>query len=182
MKECSDEGCHRPKYCRGLCHLHYYRALRHRKFAPLTPIDRFFAHVEKQPSGCWHWTGYINHLGYGTVRVNRRGTSAHRAAWEMLRGPIAKGLDVDHLCRNPRCVNPDHLEPVTHRENILRGDAPAAHFARRTHCAKGHPFDAENTKIIVSRGSRARRCMTCERHRDRLRWPMKAEKRRSNRA
>ena len=71
---------------------------------------------------CWLWTGYITPLGYGTLTVRRlgRGFKAHRLVYELLVGPIPVGLELDHLCRNTRCVNPDHLEPVTHAENMRR--------------------------------------------------------------
>jgi hypothetical protein len=78
--------------------------------------------------------------------------------WEHLVGPVPDGLELDHLCRNPGCVNPDHLEPVTHKENMLRGFNPSATNARKTHCHKGHFFDAENTYIATTG---ARRCRTC---------------------
>ena len=94
-------------------------------------------------SGCWLWTASVRPSGYGqiwtrTVEGRRRLLSAHRAVWEAARGPVPDGLDLDHLCRVRTCVNPDHLEPVTRKTNILRGLAPAAANARKTVCDKGH--------------------------------------------
>lgn len=85
-------------------------------------------HARKHPhgwtraeNGCWVWNGAKSPLGYGRVSRDGRWQEAHRVVYEDLRGPIPKGLSLDHLCRNPSCVNPDHLEPVTHRENLRRG-------------------------------------------------------------
>lgn len=74
-------------------------------------------------SGCWIWQKQVNRNGYGVTSRNKRKTLAHRAMYEMLRGPIPEGMSLDHICSVPRCVNPDHLEPVTHRENVHRGRA-----------------------------------------------------------
>jgi hypothetical protein len=108
--------------------------------------------------GCWEWLGAHNPKGYALVKYNGRQTFAHRTVYEVLVGPIPEGLYIDHLCRNTGCVNPDHLEPVTMRENLLRGNTHAARFGSRTHCDSGHRFSHENT-IIRSDGSR--RCRTC---------------------
>lgn len=77
----------------------------------------------KKTDGCWIWQGPDNGQGYGTLRLPgvRKKSYAHRVSYEMLVGPIPEGLYLDHLCRNPPCVNPDHLEPVTHAENVRRG-------------------------------------------------------------
>ena len=74
-------------------------------------------------SGCWLWDGSISATGYGVCKANRRGYMAHRWVYEMHRGPIPDGWSLDHLCRNTRCVNPEHLEPVSHTENVRRGHA-----------------------------------------------------------
>lgn len=78
---------------------------------------------EHQETACWLWQGEMNRNGYGRVWVNGKRLMAHRVVYESLRGPIGEGLLLDHLCRNRACCNPDHLEPVTHRENTLRGEA-----------------------------------------------------------
>lgn len=86
------------------------------------PSDRFWAMVDRGP-GCWVWRGARKQLGYGLYRVGAKLKQAHRVAYELMVGPIPDGLVLDHLCRNPECVNPAHLEPVTHQENIRRGYA-----------------------------------------------------------
>lgn len=97
---------------------------------PPTPVvQRLLGKVDRQPGdGCWLWTGSTRQ-GYGQIRVKRDGTwtvrDAHRVAWEELVGPVPAGLVIDHLCRVTTCVNPAHLEPVTQRENVQRGDSPA---------------------------------------------------------
>ena len=83
---------------------------------------------------------------------------AHRVSYELFRGPIPDGLQIDHLCRIRHCVNPDHLEAVTQRENILRGTSPSAKAAARDACINGHPYTPENTKLF--RGDR--QCRTCQ--------------------
>lgn len=100
------------------------------------------------------------------MRVNKRGQQAHRVAYELFVAEIPEGFDLDHLCRNRGCVNPDHLEPVTRRENLLRGETIPARNARITHCPQGHPYDAENTRI---RPCGRRRCAACNREAAR-RW------------
>ena len=115
-------------------------------------------------SGCWVWTGPLSQ-GYGRVSVAGRLWRPHRYVYEHHAGPIPDGLTLDHLCRNRACCNPEHLEPVTLRENILRSDAPAAGHARKTHCPQGHPYDEENTILY----RRWRYCKTCRREHDRAR-------------
>ena len=85
---------------------------------------------------------------------------AHRIGYEQLVGPIPKGLELDHLCRVRHCVNPDHLEPVTHKENTLRGSCPAAVNARKTHCKRGHPLTDDN--IARQSKTNARVCLKCQ--------------------
>jgi len=126
--------------------------------ARTTPTT-FWAKVEKTAT-CWLWRGSLDRLGYGMVKVNGRSRAAHRVAWEFSRGPIPAGLTLDHLCRVRNCVNPNHLEPVTLRENILRGTGVAANHARQTTCIHGHPLTAGNS---YSRpGRRERRCRACD--------------------
>ena len=102
--------------------------------------------------------------GYGSLSRAGRTLLAHRVAYEQMVGPIPEGLTLDHLCRNRACVNPDHLEPVTMRVNVLRGVGFAGKNARKTHCLRGHAYDAENTRHYGPR----RRCRACER----LRWDL----------
>lgn len=120
---------------------------------------------------CWIWQRCVTVNGYGTFRRGNNGPQklAHRDYYEKVKGPIPEGLVIDHLCRVQVCVNPEHLEAVTLKENILRGEGMGAKYARRTHCAKGHPFSGDN--LIPSPPSRpgARGCRTCERERSRRR-------------
>jgi HNH endonuclease len=145
-----------------------------------TAEERFWAKVDKngpipeyrpELGPCWPWTGAKTDRGYGET-WDGRVLYAHRFAYELLVGPIPDGLEPDHLCRVRHCVKaiadqhgPAHLEVVTHRENLLRGESPAAQQARRTHCPQGHPYDAENT----SRWNGHRYCLACRRERDRQR-------------
>lgn len=118
----------------------------------------FLEKVDKTDT-CWNWTGYLN-LGYGVFKSKR----AHRVAYEHLVGPIPEGLVIDHLCRNRACVNPEHMEPVTNKENVLRGIGPSAQAARLTHCVNGHELKPENLNILTSKKTRLkRRCGACSR-------------------
>lgn len=100
---------------------------------------------------CWIWIGGRSSGGYGYVRFNGKMQIAHRVIYELLVGPIPKGLDLDHLCRNRACCNPEHLEPVTRKENVRRGDGIKATIKRHqkhrenTHCPYGHEYTPENT-------------------------------------
>ena len=111
---------------------------------------------------CWQWIGNIQTGGYGQTYIDGKPRLAHRVVWETLVGKIPENLELDHLCRNSACVNPDHLEPVTHRENVRRGVAGGSANKAKTHCKHGHPFSGDNL-IIEKRSSvfRRRRCRTC---------------------
>lgn len=133
----------------------------------LAPSVRFWQKVEKgEPGECWEWTGAKLPFGYGrffTGRFRASGTVvlvyAHRFAYEELVGPIPEGLTLDHLCRNPSCVNPAHLEAVPFSVNLYRGESPWAKNARKTHCKSGHEFNSANTYIRPDTGARS--CRTC---------------------
>lgn len=110
---------------------------------------------------CWLWTGSTNSHGYGLIKVNGRSLLAHRATYELMHGPIQPSVEPDHLCRVRSCVRPDHLELLTHRENVLRGMGPTAQHARQTHCLRGHPFSETNTYLWRT----SRHCRACKRKR-----------------
>lgn len=121
---------------------------------------RFWDRVIKDNDGCWLWMGALNH-GYGRFVVGgRSGKSmmAHRFSYEEKKGVIPDGLQLDHLCRNRKCVNPDHLEAVTQKENILRGISPSAQQARRKNCIRGHPFSGDNLYITPSGKRQCKEC------------------------
>lgn len=129
----------------------------------MTPkgLERFVSKVEGLTTGCWEWRGRTNDKGYGKFETGRE-QLAHRVAYLYWIGPIPAGLELDHLCRNRRCVNPTHLEAVTHAVNMSRAkcrNPRSEAFRARTHCSKGHLFDAPNTGVY--RG--ARYCRTCNR-------------------
>lgn len=116
----------------------------------------FWSHVDAT-GVCWEWTGTLN-LGYGSFYQGRGKTrQAHRIAWERLVGPIPRGMVLDHLCRNTRCVNPDHLEVVTLAENKRRGYSKAAMNARKQVCKRGH--DLSNPDNLRPRKGRS--CRLC---------------------
>lgn len=123
--------------------------------------ERFWAKADRSAGtdGCWPWIGAIWSRGYGSVRRAQRSKLAHRVAYELMVGPIPVGLTLDHLCRNRRCVNPGHLDPVSLAVNILRGIGPTADNARKSACIAGHPFDGSNTYRLGSR----RQCRACNR-------------------
>lgn len=118
--------------------------------------QRFWSKVDAS-GDCWLWLGSITANGYGQTSVGGRRQAAHRYAYEQTVGPIPNGLQLDHLCRVHACVNPDHLEPVTNRENVLRGVGTSAVNARKTHCIHGHPLSGDNLMVYGS----WRKCRTC---------------------
>lgn len=128
---------------------------------------KFMERVNITPD-CWLWLGYLNPGGYGNFYWGAA-VKAHRAAYTLFVGPIPDGLHLDHLCRIRNCVNPKHLEPVTHRENILRGIAPTSNkrrYLEQTHCKRGHERIPENLNYRQGR----RVCRVCENIRARERW------------
>lgn len=135
---------------------------------PVAPLERFFRYVEIDPvTHCWIWIGYRNPRGYGQFAIgsryegNARRVLAHRWLYEQMVGAIADGLEPDHLCRRPACVNPDHLEPVTHQVNLQRGDTGQLSGLlqrAKTHCPQGHPYSGKN---LIIRRNGWRRCRMC---------------------
>lgn len=124
--------------------------------------ERFMSKFRVNPEiGCHEWTACKGKDGYG--RFNTGGkhgpvVRAHKFSYETFKGPIPDGLQIDHLCRNRICCNPDHLEAVTQQENIRRGDG-GKHMREKTHCPKGHPYSGANLYIEPSTGRR--RCQVC---------------------
>ena len=137
---CSVEGCGNALHSHGVCGVHWQRWLRRGSYDLLpvrTSRERFWAQVDKNaPGGCWQWLAPLTRYGYGQFLPEPpfRSHRVHRLAYEWLVGPIPEGLQLDHLCRNRGCVNPDHLEAVTCRENLMRGAGLAAANAAKTHC------------------------------------------------
>jgi hypothetical protein len=137
-----------------------------------TPLERFWRKCEYDPvAGCVIWVGAHCGSGYGSFWDNAHGgvRNAHRWLWEYLVGPIAEGLELDHLCRVRSCVNLKHLEVVTPSENVLRGVSPQLareRGAAKTHCANGHEFTPEN---VWTDSDGWRHCRACNRDRARAR-------------
>lgn len=178
-RTCEVPGCTNSHNARGLCMTHKYRMRKYgtvdlppyseRPRAVVPLVERFWSNVEPASlDDCWLWRGSINDRGYGLFSDFSAGRHApvrhraHRWAYEALIGPIPDGLVLDHLCRVRHCINPWHLDPVTPRVNVLRGDTFAAAKAAQTRCIHGHPFDDENT--LVRRDGR-RGCRACGRER-----------------
>ncbi len=142
-----------------------------------SPTDRFWAKVNKdgpvlterpELGPCWEWLAALC-KGYGYLGVGKKLVRAPRFAYELLVGPIPRNRELDHLCKNKRCVNPAHLEVVTHRENDLRATGPTAQNARKTHCPHGHPYDLFNTYVMKQGGRQCRRCWSMrDRHKKKV--------------
>jgi len=123
----------------------------------------------KITDSCWEWKGRTEY-GYGRIDIDGKQVRVHRLSYELFCNDIPDKLVIDHLCRNRACVNPEHLEVVTNKENILRGMGASAINSRKTHCPKKHPLSGENLYIDSSTGGR--RCLICKREKARL-WKRK---------
>jgi hypothetical protein len=137
-------------------------------------MSRFEDKIVPEPnSGCWLWTGGADKLGYGCVylgggRANTQQDRIHRVMYRAAFGEIPAGYWIDHLCRTPACCNPDHLEAVEPRLNVIRGLSPMLAAKRqtdKTHCPQGHPYAGDNL-VLTAKGERL--CRTCRRKNDRL--------------
>jgi hypothetical protein len=158
---CRAPGCARESVYRGkqLCRLHYERMSNFGSFdLPQPPPDCevILSKIRVAESGCWEWQGHVNNRGYGRLRGR---VYSHRASYEAFVGPIPDGLEIDHLCRNTRCCNPEHLEAVTPQENLRR--------TRAERCARGHEFTPENTYLRPD--GKGRNCLACIRERSNAR-------------
>lgn len=175
--DCTNCGSPITIYRRGLCNSCYHHDLRSRKergayvaYRPSRPdLERLLSKVAAGWGGCWIYTGHISkRTGYGSFQSANQNL-AHRAAYELLVGPIPDGLQLDHLCRQRNCVNPSHLEPVTAHENTHRSPLTRASInAAKTHCPHGHEYTSENTWVrVVQRRNGAlasnRVCRMCQR-------------------
>jgi len=116
---------------------------------------------------CWLYAGYCNYKGYGMTWVGDKKLMTHRVIYEALVGEIPEGLTIDHLCKVKACINPDHLEPVTQRENNLRSNDMAGKNARKTHCVNGHKLSGDNIRMYEPKNERV--CLACQSIRGKLR-------------
>lgn len=184
---CSFDPCERVVKAKGLCSTHHQQQ---RRGMPLRAIpersytkdsswsslrEKIEHYLDKQPDGCWIWTRVKTPSGYGQVRWGGKMVSVHRAYLSEVGYLLPDDLVIDHLCRNRACSNPDHLELVTNRTNILRGIGLAALNAVKTQCKYGHEFTPENTYVTKTG---ARMCRECGKLRQRVSWVSETQYRR----
>jgi hypothetical protein len=161
----------RSRYCSPECRKAAWdesdvRSRLRRKQLPQSPhawtapeAKRFWDRVVRDDEGCWTWLGGHDANGYSKFAVRGFSRYVHRLMHELLVGSIPDGLELDHLCRNTGCIRPDHLEAVTHRENLLRGAGIVAKNAQKTHCINGHEYTPENT--YWRRDGKGKQCRAC---------------------
>jgi hypothetical protein len=136
------------------------RYLKQSNASPERQKTRLEAKIPEDRTGCWLWSGSLTKAGYGLMRTGPgKRDYVHRLAYRLFVGEIPDGLQLDHLCRHRACFNPRHLEPVTSRDNFLRGNSPGAVAHRTGMCRNGHPLTPDN--VLVRAATGARRCRTC---------------------
>jgi hypothetical protein len=157
-------GCGEPTPLSSYSHRALFRAKdqpirylpgHHRRKSPVEYVVEDRGHE----TPCWIWQRAMKGSGYGNGWRNGRSVAAHIIFYERAHGPVPQGLELDHLCRVPSCVNPDHLEPVTHQENVLRGNAPCAVVRRTGVCTRGHEMTPENTNVDTHGRRTCRICL-----------------------
>lgn len=162
---CSIDGCERRAISRSWCQFHYNRWYKTGDTGSAQPtyirgnnILRFWSRTDPcRTDNCWVWVGDLLQNGYGRIQINGRGITAH----SFLIGRATRGLEWDHLCRNRTCVNPSHLEAVSHSVNVRRGVSIVAVNAQKTHCKRGHEFTETNTRPRKDHPGRT--CRECTR-------------------
>jgi hypothetical protein len=174
-RTCSVEGCERTAHARGWCQMHYWRWKTRGEVGSAEPERirgdderRWWSFVDKQGpipehrpdlGPCWLWTSYSDGLGYSMFGSGGRTVRAYSWGYKTFVGPVPPGKELDHLCRNHACVNYErHLDPVTHRENMLRGESLQAQNARKLVCIRGHEFTG-----VQGPDGRWRKCKQCAR-------------------
>jgi len=132
--------------------------------------QRFMENVSVSINGCWLWSGTIDSYGYGVFVTEKKNTfKAHRLSFALKRGYCSSELTIDHLCKNKKCVNPDHMELITNSENVTRGNGPFMINKRKTHCINGHPLSGDNLVTFESeRKLGKRQCKICHANRSRI--------------
>lgn len=138
----------------------------------MSDAERILSKVDYTPN-CWVWSWSLDRHGYGQVRLNGTTRRSHRVIYELLVADVPKDLDIDHLCRNRACVNPNHLEPVTRSTNLLRG---RLWQSKKTSCPRGHDYDIETKDY---RGRTVRRCSVCLKRFSRLRQKRYSERKKN---
>src|SRR5262249_13003216 len=129
------------------------------RFNVITTADvfRFIKFIRPQSNGCWFWAGTKDKKGYAKFWYDGATRRGARFSFTVFKYELPIGYEPDHLCKIHQCVNPEHLDGVTKKENLLRGDSPVGINARKTHCIRGHAFDKANTRIVDN----SRRCRKC---------------------